>query len=221
MSNDSVMILQLVGLAFLGTVLLVAWGDLGGLAFVKRTSCGIKFLVGLLAIAGMIGVLLGPRNLGRQDLPTAGSGGPVDLHWPLLNLKDGKEVDLCDLKGKVLFINIWATWCGPCLQEMPSVESLYEQFAGRDDVAFLLVSTDNSPETVKRSSVFGKMKAPMYFPRGPMPRDFQTQGIPATFIVAKDGTLAKGHVGMTNWSGEGPFIEKLASAPAPSAEAKP
>jgi thiol-disulfide isomerase/thioredoxin len=208
-----------VGLAILGTVLLVAWGDLGGMAFVKRTSGGVKFLVGLLAIAGMIGVMLGPRNLGRHEL-AAGDGKPVDLHWPLLNLKDGKEVDLDSLKGKVLFINVWATWCGPCIREMPSIESLYEQFARRDDVAFILVSTDDSPETVKRSSLFSKMKAPIYFPRGPMPRDFRTDGIPATFIVAKDGTLAKGHVGEANWSGEGKFIEKLAKAPAPSAEAK-
>jgi thiol-disulfide isomerase/thioredoxin len=167
----------------------------------------------------MIGVLLGPRNLGRNV--TAGGGAPVDLHWSLLSMSDEKEVDLRSLKGKVLFINVWATWCGPCIAEMPSIDKLYSQFAGRDDVAFLLVSTDNSPETVKRSAIYSRTKAPIYFARGAAPRHFQTDGIPATFIVAKDGTLAKAEVGSRDWSGEGPFIEKLAKAATPSAEAKP
>src|SRR3982751_911256 len=109
MMSDGWLIAQLAAVTLFASVLLVAWGDLGGLAFMQRRSGGAKFLVGLLAIGGMIAAVVGPTYLATWR-PGA-RGAPLDLDWKLVSVADGKETNLSALKGKVLFINIWATWC--------------------------------------------------------------------------------------------------------------
>jgi thiol-disulfide isomerase/thioredoxin len=210
MMSDSWMIAQLAAVALFASLLLVVWGDLGGLAFLRRWSGGAKFLVGLLAIGGMIAAVVGPNylSIGRK-------GAPLDLDWKLVALADGKEVNLSSFKGKVRFINIWATWCGPCVAEMPSIERLYEKFAGRDEVSFLLISQDSTPGDAARFAASHRMKAPIYFPSGAMPVELRTQGIPATFILRKDGTLAFADLGAKDWGSDTWIreLEKLANDP--------
>src|SRR5690606_3035773 len=58
--------------------------------------------------------------------------------------KDGKTVSLKSLKGKVVFINFWATWCPPCIHEMPSINELKKTFKGNDNIVFLMVDVDNN-----------------------------------------------------------------------------
>jgi thiol-disulfide isomerase/thioredoxin len=200
MMTDGWLIVQIAAAALAASVLLVAWGDLGGLAFVRRWPTGAKFLVGLLAIGGIIAAVVGPNYLASDR--AGGKGAPLDLDWKLASVADGKEVNLSSFRGKVLFINIWATWCGPCVAEMPSIEQLYQNFAGRDDVAFLLISQDSTPGEALRFAAKQGMKAPIYFPVGPMPVAFQTRGIPATFIVRKDGKLHFADLGAKNWSSD-------------------
>ena len=69
----------------------------------------------------------------------------ADIEWKLQSL-DGVETSFSAFEGKVLFVNLWATWCGPCVTEMPSIQRLYERFP-REEVAFLLVS-DEPPDVV-------------------------------------------------------------------------
>src|SRR5688572_23073925 len=194
LNPDLAMALQWLFLGLLASVVLVTWGDMGGLAFVRRIPGVARFFLGLLALAGMVGVLAGPQYFSRPTLAKSSANSksgepvfpPIDLNWPLLNVADGKEVNLSSLKGKVLFVNVWATWCPPCVQEMPSIETLHSYFADRDDVAFVLASVDNSADLAKGFADKRKMKAPIYHSKGPPPAAFYTQGIPATFIVAKD-----------------------------------
>jgi len=197
MAGGGWLMVQLAVLALLASALLVVWGDLGDFPFVRRMKGSVKFLLGLLAIAGMIGVVAAPNYMPRPSLSKA----PLNLDWQLLSLPGGKEINLKSLKGKVLFINIWATWCPPCVAELPSIERLYERFAGRDDVAFLLISQDESPTTATRFAKANGLKAPIYFPVGFAPGAFRTESIPATFIVRKDGTLHFGEMGYKDWGG--------------------
>jgi thiol-disulfide isomerase/thioredoxin len=128
----------------------------------------------------------------------------------LLDL-DGQPVDFGRFKGKAVFLNIWATWCGPCVQELPSIARL----AGNPtlkDVAFVCVSTDDSAEPVKK---FLKGKGwPMTVLRATdCPAVFRTEGIPATFLIGPDGRIAASEVGSAEWDDPKvmDLLKKLAS----------
>jgi thiol-disulfide isomerase/thioredoxin len=226
MNSDGLMFVQLAVLALMATVLLVVWGDLGGFSFVKRLPSGVKFAIGLLAMFGMVGAVAAPNYLNADRRQSKGQ--EIDLDWPLVSLADGKEVNLSSFKGKVLFVNLWATWCPPCVAEMPSIERLYQDFAGRDDVAFLLVSLDRSPEPAKRFVASKGMKAPVYYPKSQPPRSFQADGIPVTIIVRKDGTQELRHDAYKDWSASAGLLNELAkqgaaettTGPTPAKETK-
>jgi thiol-disulfide isomerase/thioredoxin len=218
LNQDMALMLQYLFVGLLAAVLLVTWGDLGGLAAVRKIPGVARFFLGLLALIGMVGVLGGPQYFTKPSMVVAGKtegagsktgGTPIDLNWSLRSVADGKDINLSSFKGKVLFVNIWATWCPPCVGEMPSIETLHSHFADRDDVAFVLASVDDTADMAKSFAVKKSMKAPIYHARGSMPADLRTQGIPATFIVAKDGTLRYKHVGGWDWSGERGKIEAL------------
>jgi thiol-disulfide isomerase/thioredoxin len=85
---------------------------------------------------------------------------PVAPSFTLDNI-DGKKVSLSDFKGKVVYIDFWATWCGPCLAEMPHSKKLREKFAGNENIVFMYVSVDNSDSednwkaVVKKKDIVG------------------------------------------------------------------
>jgi len=72
---------------------------------------------------------------------------------PAMQLRDqqGKTVMLSSLKGKRVFLNLWATWCPPCVAELPSIETLYKKTTNADQNAFLIVSLDDECSTAKKS----------------------------------------------------------------------
>lgn len=121
----------------------------------------------------------------------------ADFTWKLADL-DGHEVPLSRYRGKTIFLNIWATWCGPCVQEMPTIAALARQ-PGLKDVAFVCVSGGDPPDKVKQF-LAGRDWPMTFLTAEDAPRGFVTQGIPATFIIAPDGTIAYGDVGARDWN---------------------
>jgi peroxiredoxin len=114
---------------------------------------------------------------------------------------DGKMVSLTDYRGKVVFLNIWATWCPPCRKEMPSMEKLYQQLKG-EDFEILAVSVDTAGATVV--GPFMK-KYKLSFPalldtRGTVQNIYGTTGLPESFIVGRKGIIEKIVIGPTDWS---------------------
>lgn len=127
----------------------------------------------------------------------------------------GNAVDFAAYQGKVVFINLWATWCSPCRAEMPSIERLYQHFKDHPDVAFVMLSVDD-PD--KRPAVirFIKNKAhtfPVFMPRGSLPAQLQVSSIPTTLVLAKDGRIAKHEIGMRNYDTPGfrQLLQELAA----------
>lgn len=119
----------------------------------------------------------------------------TDFKW---NMKtpDGKDFSLASVKGKVLLVNLWASWCGPCKEEMPSLQSLYDKTG--HEIVFVLV-TDEDPATVTEYFRANKYTMPVYI-SDEVPDTFnQVNGIPVTFIIAPDGRVAYQHIGATNW----------------------
>jgi thiol-disulfide isomerase/thioredoxin len=103
--------------------------------------------------------------------------------------ENGKDITLSSLKGKVVFINFWATWCPPCIHEMPSINTLKQSFNGNDDIVFLMVDVDGTMEKSKAFMTENKYDLQVYIPNGEIPQDFLGNAIPTTVILNKKGEM--------------------------------
>ncbi|NLN34297.1 MAG: TlpA family protein disulfide reductase [Flavobacteriaceae bacterium] len=103
---------------------------------------------------------------------------------------NGKLIALNDLKGKVVFINFWATWCPPCIAEMPSINELKAKFGENENIIFLMVDVDGKH---KKSQAFmdkREFNLPVYIPHSEIPKEFLSGAIPTTVILDKKGAIA-------------------------------
>jgi len=125
------------------------------------------------------------------------------LEMPNFTFPDinGREVSLSDHRGKVVLVNVWATWCPPCRQEMPSMQSLYEKFKG-ENFEILAVSIDSEG----RAAVAPFMrKMNLTFPALLDPGEtirslYGITGVPESFIIDKQGILVEKIIGPINWA---------------------
>lgn len=115
--------------------------------------------------------------------------------------QNGQQTSLSDFKGKVVVVNIWATWCAPCVREMPSLDRLASQLPA-DRFAVIAVSQDKGGLAVAKPFLakLGISGLPIYFdPMGKMFRDFGGRGMPTTFIIDQDGLVISRLEGSTDW----------------------
>jgi thiol-disulfide isomerase/thioredoxin len=163
----------------------------------------------------------GPRR--HPDLEHSGSDQPADYTWTVVDLDD-RPVSFSKFQGRTVFLNIWATWCGPCVAELPSIARLAnDPHLRKLPIDFVCASTDDSSQTVKQ---FLKGRDwPMTFLRAEkIPPIFYSDGIPATFLIAADGRIAAVQIGSVEWDEPKvvAFLEKLASESGkPRQQAKP
>lgn len=125
----------------------------------------------------------------------------------------GKKVSLEDLKGKVVFINFWATWCGPCIAEMPSVQKLYDKFKDNKDFAFVILEAEGNKAKAAKFMQNKKMTLPLYYPDGDFPAEFFRGSLPTTVILDKQGNIAHITEGMADYSGQDivDFLNKVSA----------
>ena len=118
---------------------------------------------------------------------------------------DSKMFSIQDFKGKTLFINYWATWCNPCLAEMPSMADLYERYSSNDDIVFLYLSRE---ELKTIQEYIPKDESLQKIPIYKVVTDdefFATTGIPTTFIINSSGDLIVKDVGSAFWNDQSVF----------------
>jgi len=126
---------------------------------------------------------------------------------------DGKTINLQQQKGKVVFINFWATWCPPCLAEMPTVNDFYQKVKNDPNIVFLCVDVDNR---LNNSSAFIKNKGyqmPVYGGNlDGLPTTFYSGTIPTTLVINKRGMVVFNHAGKASYDGEefAKFVSGLA-----------
>jgi thiol-disulfide isomerase/thioredoxin len=126
----------------------------------------------------------------------AAAGKPARLDFKLKDM-NGVDVKLDSFKGKVILINFWATWCGPCKAEIPSLVELQEKYA--DDLVVLGFSVDDPAEKMKPYAEEYKVNYPLLVGNGR--EDVQNAfgpllGIPVSVIIGRDGIIAKKHTGI-------------------------
>jgi len=113
----------------------------------------------------------------------------------------GQKFDFSTLKGKVIFINFWATWCPPCVAEMPAIQELYNVYKDNANVVFLLVSNE-TPEVVQHFITKKSYTFPVYINNYKLPDILASNSIPSTFVISKTGKIVVSEVGASNWAGK-------------------
>lgn len=140
--------------------------------------------------------LFSPKAISSEERITVEQS---EFYWPMETL-DGRETNLELLRGKTLFINLWATWCPPCVAEMPSIQKLYDQLKDDENVAFVIV-TNEDRETVKQFMNEAGYDFPVMLSRSNPPEQFYSRSIPTTFLVSPEGEIVLREVGSKKWHG--------------------
>ncbi len=135
---------------------------------------------------------LGPPSLKKPLEPRR-----ADYRWTLRTL-DGQAVEFSRYRGQTVFLNLWATWCPPCVAELPSIDSLAAN-ARLKGVAFVCVATNDSELAVRSFVKRQQMKVPVLVSVDPPPEPFLTEAIPATFVIGPDGRILSQEVGAAQW----------------------
>jgi thiol-disulfide isomerase/thioredoxin len=137
---------------------------------------------------------------------------PASYDWTLYDLED-QSVRFEKFKGKPIFLNIWATWCPPCVAEMPTIARLAEnpRLKGKG-IEFICVATDESASDVRRY-LRGKNWGMTFLRAEALPQAFLSDGIPATYAISPEGIVVGAVVGSGDWDNPEvvEFLEKLAT----------
>ena len=138
--------------------------------------------------------ILNPDHL-PADETRAGS-----YDFSLVNL-DGQKLQPETLKNKVIFLNVWATWCAPCVAEMPGIHQLY-QSVSRDEIVFVMVSVDDNTDKLRQFIKRKGYSFPVYLREKPLPEEYYTRSIPTTFVISPQGKIVFQEEGMANYDTE-------------------
>ena len=125
----------------------------------------------------------------------ASSSGPAPVFK--LSGRDGKAIDLAQFKGQVVMINFWATWCGPCRQEMPLLEDIYKKYK---PMGFTMLAVNVEPDSKAAEAWLGKLAKPVSFPvafdvESKVSKLYKVAGMPSTVFVDRKGNVRVLHRG--------------------------
>lgn len=154
-------------------------------------------LLASLAAAAVLAAILVVRLLPQISLVGVGSRAPA---FQAIDLRTGRPARLADYRGKVVLLNIWATYCIPCRTEMPAIERLSRRLAGTD-FHVLAVSVDVVDSTAVDAFVreLGLTFDVWHDRPGITQRLYQTTGVPETFVINRDGVIVKKAIGAMDW----------------------
>jgi len=161
-----------------------------------------------IVLLGIIFLLLFVIPVGCKFSPSASEPAPASEIGlskgnlaPDFSLYDveGKGIKLSDFQGKVVMLNFWATWCGPCKAEVPSMEALYQDYKDKGFV-ILAVNVGDSKNKVEKFVAENSLTFPILLDWSKnVSRQFQVNGLPTTFIIDKNGIITEVVIGTRNW----------------------
>ena len=172
---------------------------------ILKPMAATAFVVILLNVTGLMSSVsyLGHWAILQTGLEDASAESTMnedfDFQFDVKNL-EGNKVPFNQFKGKVVFLNIWATWCGPCRAEMASIQKLYSKI-DKQKVVFVMLSIDQDGDQRKVIDYLHKKEFtfPAYMPSGYLPSQLQVKLIPTTFIISPEGKIVKKEVGSTQF----------------------
>ena len=164
------------------------------------TSGNVKKIVFLVVLVVLIVIFIAGWFV--MDRPTGNKAITSGDRAPEFRLKtlEGGTVSLADLRGKVVMVHFWATWCPPCVEEIPTLDRLYRSLAGKDFL-MLAVSEDESGEAVVSFIQQNKLNLPILMDTGSdVARLYGTYKLPETYIVDRQGVVRYKAIGPRDWT---------------------
>lgn len=169
----------------------------------KRSPLKSPYLWAIVAVLAVVAAAWIGRE--RYQPIVAGAAAPEFTAFDM----EGREARLSDFRGKVVLLNVWATWCPPCREEMPSMQRLYQAMEGTD---FQIVAVSIDARAGQRDA-FGREGGDLaafaeemgltftilHDPEGRIQATYQTTGVPETFLIGRDGLIYKKVAGGTAW----------------------
>ncbi|MBD1259103.1 TlpA family protein disulfide reductase [Maribacter polysiphoniae] len=122
--------------------------------------------------------------------------GVDNYNWQLVNI-EGKDFNFEEARNKVVLVNFWATWCPPCIAEMPSLQSLYHDYG--DKIVFMCVAQDNPDKVAAFISKKG-YDLPVYFSKTEAPSLLSAKLLPTTYIIDRQGKIVIAETGSADWN---------------------
>jgi thiol-disulfide isomerase/thioredoxin len=183
---------------------------------IQRKKFSLSNIFSILIMAFLLVIIFNPnakgyliRGLMSVGFFQANPTGYTRNHQELNNIPDiqfkdaaGNTTSLSALRSKVVFINYWATWCPPCIAEMPKVNELYKKFRNDPKVIFLLVDVDNDLTKAKAFMLKNRYDLPLYTQISNVPEALLDGTIPTTLVFNKDGKLIYKHSGVADYGSE-------------------
>jgi thiol-disulfide isomerase/thioredoxin len=160
----------------------------------------LRYTGAISGISYITGSLLLRSGAMNASVDTSAPAKSFNYNFKIKDLQ-GNVIDFKTFKGKTIFLNVWATWCGPCRIEMPSIQKLYDQ-ADKDKIIFVMLSVDRDDSFDKVVS-FVKDKEytfPVYVPKGYLTDQLQVRSIPTTFVISPEGKIVAQETGAANYA---------------------
>ena len=154
------------------------------LILIPATGTPIKVLVNRL-------VSFSPSAIDLEDRTVVET-----FEWQLVDM-NGEVVNLAQSKGKVILVNSWATWCPPCIAEMPELQALFDDYSDRMDFYFV----SNEPGQTQQAFLRKKgYDLPIYRPSGPAPEALRSNSLPTTWLLDREGRIVIQKTGAAKWN---------------------
>lgn len=122
----------------------------------------------------------------------------TSYQWGLVDVK-GKRINFESFEDQVVVVNIWATWCPPCVAELPSFVELYGDY--KDKVVFAFVANDDRDKVLQFLEKKG-YQLPVYFQTTSTPKELVSKSIPATYVISKSGKIVVDEKGAADWNSQ-------------------
>ena len=183
---------------------IVEWGIvLGVFGFLYITGWHIEVIGGLQRVLLTTGMLRPSTQIVDDEVRKA------SYNMALVTL-DGKKTTLKEFEGKTIFLNFWATWCPPCIAEMPNIQDLYNDVESNENIVFVMLSLDENRDKARAFLKRKSFTMPVYFLNGRRPGVYNSTVVPTTYIISPKGNIVIEKRGMAKYNTSG-FKEFLLS----------
>lgn len=125
----------------------------------------------------------------------------MDYNFKLIDM-ESNIVPVENFKGKVIFLNEWATWCAPCIAEMPGIQNLYDEMKSNENIVFIMLTSDSDKKKIDKFIDKKGYTFPVYGAASALPEVLRSPSIPTTFVISKSGEIVSKNVGMAKYDTE-------------------
>lgn len=163
---------------------------------------GLWLVVGVLVLGALFALLAQDRSAAPM-----GAGSPAPA-FVFERVGGGPPVSLAALRGRVVFVNFWATWCKPCEDEMPAMERLYRKLAGADFEMVAISVDDGYDEVAEFQARLGLSFPITHDPDKAVASAYQAHKYPETFLVDREGVVVTRFIGPRDWDAQ-PYVDRI------------